>query len=211
MAKFLRYLAWALLIAAMVIGVLRFTAIRWWQVPSDDPYLDASITPTLQGGDWIILWRATPPKSGDLALCPEPKTNRPVIGRLIAAGGEHVKMTKDALIVNQQPSDNQSSCDKFTVHDPASGLELKQICSNEVVADKTHMIGMLRDGSANPADADLDVPPGQVFLVSDNRQFPWDSRDFGPVERSLCPESVVYRLVSKEGFFDVANRLSLIH
>jgi signal peptidase I len=115
------------------------------------------------------------------------------------------------LIVNGKPADNESNCDKFKVRDPGSGLEVQQGCSTEVVSDKTHMMGMLVEGSAKPADADLEVPPGQVFLASDNRQFPWDSRDFGSVERSTCTESVVFRLVSKGGFFDVPNRLSLIH
>jgi hypothetical protein len=46
--------------------------------------------------------------------------------------------------------------------------------------------------------------------VSDNRQFPWDSREFGAVPRATCTEAVVFRLVSKDGFFDVANRFTLI-
>jgi signal peptidase I len=211
MAKFLRLTAWALLIIAALIGVLRATAIRWWQVPVGDPYFDASIEPTLHGGDWIILWRVTPPSGGDLALCPEPKTGRPVIDRIVGAQGQHVKMIREALIVDQKPADNDSQCDKFTTRDPASGLDVQQGCSMEVVSDKTHMIGMVKDGPAKPATADLDVPAGQVFLASDNRQFPWDSRDFGTVERSTCSETVVFRLVSKDGFFDVPNRLSLIH
>jgi len=211
MAKFLRLIAWALLIVAALIGVLRATAIRWWQVPVGDPYFDASIEPTLHGGDWVILWRATPAGSGDLALCPEPKTGRQVIGRVVGVQGQHVKMIREALIVDQKPADNESACDKFTTRDPGSGLDVQQGCSNESLAEKTHMIGMVKDGFAKPADADLDVPAGQVFLASDNRQFPWDSRDFGTVERSTCSETVVFRLVSKDGFFDVPNRLSLIH
>lgn len=211
MAKFLRLIAWALLISAGLIGVLRATAIRWWQVPVGDPYFDASIEPTLHGGDWVILWRVTPPGAGDLALCPEPKTGRPVIGRFVGMQGQHVKMVKEALFIDQKPLDSESQCDKFTARDPASGLDVQQGCSDETVAEKTHMMGMVKDGLAKPANADLDVPAGQVFLASDNRQFPWDSRDFGPVERTTCSETVVFRLVSKDGFFDVPNRLSLIH
>ena len=211
MAKFLRFTAWALLVVAVLIGVLRATAIRWWQVPVGDPYFDASIEPTLHGGDWVILWRVTAPGAGDLALCPEPKTSRPVIGRIVGLQGQHIKMIKEALFIDQKAVDSESSCDKFTARDPGSGLDVQQGCSNEGVAEKTHMMGMPKDGLAKPADADLDVPAGQVFLASDNRQFPWDSRDFGTVERSTCSETVVFRLVSKDGFFDVPNRLSLIH
>jgi signal peptidase I len=211
MAKFLRLIAWALLVVAVLTGVLRATAIRWWQIPVGDPYFDASIEPTLHGGDWVILWRVTAPSAGDLALCPEPKTSRPVIGRVVGVQGQHVKMIAEALIVDQKPADSESQCDKFTARDPVSGLDVQLGCSNEAVADKTHMAGMVKEGLVKPANADLDVPAGQVFLASDNRQFPWDSRDFGLVERATCSETVVFRLVSKDGFFDVPNRLSLIH
>ena len=68
---------------------------------------------------------------------------------------------------------------------------------------------LVRDLGA-PSEADAEVPDQQVYLVSDNRQFPWDSREFGPVERSTCVETVIFRLVSKEGFFDVANRFTMI-
>jgi hypothetical protein len=39
---------------------------------------------------------------------------------------------------------------------------------------------------------------------------PFDSRHFGTVDRRTCTEKVFFRLVSKDGFFDAANRLSSI-
>ncbi|MEP7050450.1 MAG: signal peptidase I [Pseudomonadota bacterium] len=209
MAKFLRYLAWAVAILGLLVGALRATVIRWWQVPSGDPYLDASITPTLHGGDWVISWRGTPPKDGDLTACAEPKTSRLVIARIVGLGGEHVQMTAAALFVNGKPADNRNSCDSFTSRDPATGLEVKQGCSEEEVAGKVHLIGRLGNDAARPAD--VDVPADLAFLASDNRRFPWDSRDFGLVERSTCTETIVFRLVSSAGFFDVPNRFCLIH
>jgi signal peptidase I len=211
MGKFLRYVFWVSLLGAALVGFLRLTVIRWWQIPVGDPYLEASIAPTLRGGDWVILWRATAPHAGDLALCPEPKTARPVIGRFAGMQGDHVKLVKSSLTVNGQIVDNTGACDSFKTVDPGSTREVSQGCSQEELAEKTHMVGVVRDGYTQPADAELDVPSGQVFLASDNRQFPWDSRDFGTVERSSCTESIVFRLVSKDGFFDVPNRLSLIH
>src|SRR4051812_29570480 len=65
MSKFLRYLAWTLIIIGGLIGILRLTVIRWWRVPLGDPYLEASIAPNLRGGDWLILWRGTAPIEGD--------------------------------------------------------------------------------------------------------------------------------------------------
>ena len=82
MSRFLRYVGWTLLIVAALIGILRLTVIRWWQVPVGDPYLEASVAPSVRGGDWLILWRGSAPTAGKLVLCPEPKAaGRSVIGR----------------------------------------------------------------------------------------------------------------------------------
>jgi signal peptidase I len=211
MWKFLRMLLWTSLIVAAIVGVLRYTAIRWWQLPLNDPYFEASIAPTLHGGDWVILWRATAPKFGDLVLCPEPKTSRPVIARIAGEQGDHLKISSTTITINNAPLQVDGTCDTFHAKDPSSGGDVEQACSMEVMGGRTHQRGNTpADIAVKPADTEIDVPAGQLFLVSDNRALSWDSRDFGPVDRSSCSETVVFRLVSKDGFFDVANRLSLI-
>ena len=211
MAKFLRYLAWTLVIAGALIGLGRLTVIRWWQIPIGDPYLEASIAPTLHGGDWIILWRGTAPSAGALVLCPEPKaSNRLVIARLIGEYRDHIRLIGGGLVINGRGPETESGCDRFTSHDPATGQEVSQNCRLEVISGSTHMRGDPLPDGPKPADADMEVPDRQAFLVSDNRLFPWDSREFGAVERDTCRESVLFRLVSKDGFFDVPNRLTLI-
>ena len=211
MSKFLRFLAWTLLVLGALIGIARLTVIRWWRVPLGDPYLEASLAPTLRGGDWLILWRATAPTEGNLVLCPEPKAaGRYVIGRILAERGDHVKVTSDGVQVNNRNFETESGCDAFTVRDPGTGQDTEQSCRREVVGSQTHLRGQLSPSLPKPSEAEADLADGQVYLISDNRQFPWDSREFGPVERSTCVETVLFRLVSKDGFFDVANRLTLI-
>ena len=211
MSKFLRALGWTLAIAAVLVGVGRLTVIRWWQIPVGDPYLEASLAPTLRGGDWVVLWRGSKPDSGALVLCPEPKAaNRLVIARLIGEKGDRVQLAGGALTINGRAPDTETGCDRFEVTNPATHEVVQQNCRNEVIAGQTHLRGDTSESQAKPSDADVEVPLGQVFLVSDNRLFPWDSREFGPVPRETCRESVVFRLVSKDGFFDVANRLTLI-
>ena len=210
MSKFLRFLAWTLVIVGAIIGIARLTVIRWWRVPVGDPYLEASLAPTLRGGDFVILWRGSAPIEGALVLCPEPKAaGRPVIARLLGEAGDRIKVGNN-LLVNGREFETETACDSFAVTDPSTKQELKQRCRREVAGSRTHLRGEIDATLAAPRDADVDVAGGQVFLVSDNRQFPWDSREFGPVERSTCMETVVFRLVSKDGFFDVPNRLTLI-
>ena len=54
------------------------------------------------------------------------------------------------------------------------------------------------------------VPSGQLYLVSDNRFFPFDSREYGPVPQESCSEAVFFRLVSRLGFGDSEARLTFI-
>lgn len=212
MSKFLRFSAWTLVMLAALIGLLRLTVIRWWQVPNGDPYLEASLAPTLRGGDWILLWRGSAPVEGNLVLCPEPKApQRPVIGRIIGESNDHILLSAGAVTVNQHPFETESSCDRFSVSDPGSKQLVEQSCRREVVGSRTHLRGERDPELPNPVEQELDVPQGHVFLVSDNRQFPWDSREFGPVPRDTCAETVFFRVVSREGFFDVHHRLTLIH
>ncbi|HEY3254330.1 MAG TPA: signal peptidase I, partial [Polyangiaceae bacterium] len=189
---------------------LRLTVIRWWQVPIGDPYLEASLAPSVRGGDWLILWRGSAPIEGNLVLCPEPKAGRPVIGRILGESRDRIKVGGDGVLVNGRAFETESSCDSFSVRDPGTGQDTELSCRREVVGSRTHLRGEVRPALPKPNEAEVEVPSGQVYLVSDNRQFPWDSREFGPVERSTCVETVVFRLVSKDGFFDTANRLTLI-
>ena len=199
------------MIAGALVGLLRLTAIRWWQVPMGDPYLESSLAPTLHGGDWIILWRATAPIEGNLVMCPEPKApQRQVIARIVGEANDHVQVAGDVVIVNQRTFETESSCDKFTAQDPGSGQSVEQSCRREIVGSVTHQRGGVNTTLARPKEDTSDVPAGSVYLVSDNRQFPWDSREFGVVARDTCRETVVFRLLGKDGFFDVASRLTLI-
>lgn len=211
MRKLPRWLLTVAILIGLSVGLARATAIRWWRVPTDDPYLEASIAPTLRGGDLILLWRLTKPHSGDLVLCPEPKEpERVVIGRIAAVEGESIEIAGDSLRINGRRAQTQSDCfeDRFTVLDPQTQIPLEQRCQDEELGTRIHQRGNVR-GTPPPKVKDT-VGPGQVYLVSDNRQLPYDSRDFGPVVRTTCKEMVFYRLLSAEGFKDVTHRLSFI-
>jgi signal peptidase I len=209
MRKMFRVLFWVALIAGIVIGFARLTMIRWWRVPNNDPYLTASISPSVRGGDLILLWRLTKPGFGDLALCAEPnKPERVVIGRIAGISKDTVEVTGADIKRNGKRQAIESDCTlrTFTEHDPSSGHEVEQGCQMEDLGGKTNMRGELVTDSPLPAEVKTTVPMGNVWLVSDNRLFPYDSRDFGPVPSDTCTETVFYRLVGAGGFFDTATR-----
>jgi signal peptidase I len=196
-----------------LIGILRATALRWYRLPDDDPFLEASVAPTLRGGDWVVLWRLTPPGYGDLVLCPEPdEPSRIVIGRLLGEEDDTVVVKGDTVTVNGNALDVERSCLErdFEVESPNVGNLVEQHCQMEVAGSATYMRGSTAGHKLHPLEIKREVADGGVFLVSDNRLFPYDSRDYGQVDRETCRETVIFRLVSKDGFFDVDRRLTLI-
>ncbi len=209
MRKMFRILFWVALIAGIVIGFARLTMLRWWRVPNDDPYLTASISPSVRGGDLILLWRLTSPGYGDLAMCAEPnKPGRIVIGRIAGTGRDALEVNGADVKRNNKRQGIEADCvpRTFTEHNPANGQEVEQPCQIEDMGGKTNMRGELLADSPHPADVKTTVPTGQVWLVSDNRLFPYDSRDFGPVPSDTCTETIFYRLVGAGGFFDTETR-----
>jgi signal peptidase I len=215
MGKLFRVLFWTALVLGVIVGALRLTVIRWWKVPTDDPILETSIAPTLRGGDWVLLWRATAPHFGGLVLCPDPdNAGRFVVGRIFGESNDRVTIDGDRVQVNEHEALTETACNEssFTVNDPDTGAEVKQYCQLEAVGGVLHMRGS--NGGldrAPPVATTRTVGPGNVFLVSDNRAYPYDSRMYGAIERSLCKESIFFRLVSTQGFADVDSRLTYIH
>jgi signal peptidase I len=209
MRKMFRVLFWVALMLGALIGLLRLVAIRWWRVPSDDPYLTASISPTLHPGDLILMWRLTKPGYADLVMCPEPKRpDRIVIGRIIGEAKDQIEVHGATVTLNNKRMGTESDCSggNFKEHAPDTGIEVEQGCSIEDLAGHTSMRGEIPPTSNAPAEVTTTVPPDTVWLASDNRLFPYDSRDFGPVERSSCTEKIFFRLVGAGGFFETKSR-----
>lgn len=213
MEKLLKPIIWIALILGVIVGIARLTVIRWWRIPWDDPFLEASIAPTLRGGDLVLLWRAVPPSFGALVVCPDPEdASRVVIGRVVGEGGDRLMIDGDRMEINDRAVHTETACSDrvFQIDDPNTGSTVEQSCTIEDLGGVAHMRGDVTGVRGGPPPSTRDVGQGKFFLVSDNRRFPYDSRDFGPVDAATCKEWVVFRLVSKNGFFDVKPRLTYI-
>lgn len=202
--RMIRFILWTAILLGVLVGVLRATAIRWWRVPESDPFLEASVAPTLRAGDLVLLWRLTPAKFGDLVLCPEPNApERVVIGRLAAEAGDTISITGNRVRVNNRNLSEERRCDppSFSVTDPEVGTEVIQNCDIVALGNHVHMAGSTT-GRQEPRPFSKQVGEGLAFLLSDNRLYPYDSRDYGSVERVTCKETVIFRIAPKEGFED---------
>jgi signal peptidase I len=208
----LRFLVWMAIIAGAITGVARLTVIRWWRVPTDDPVLAASVTPTLAAGDLVLLWRGTEPRFGSLVVCPDPEDpTRVVVGRIAGEAGDHVVVEADNVLINDERAQTEHACSDhvFTVVDPNTGNDVEQRCQIEAMGGVSHMRGALT-GQVMRQRTEREVGEGKVFLLSDNRQYPLDSRHFGGVDRESCKESIFFRLVGQRGFLDVSRRFTYI-
>jgi signal peptidase I len=203
---------WSVIGLVTVIVLFRLTAIRWWKIPEDDPYLSGSLAPELRPGDWVLLWRLSPPGVGALALCPEPKhSDRVVVGRLIGDEGQKVAVLGTYIEVNGKRLPSEGSCrsKRFKVKAPRNNNEIELRCSTEVVNGAVHERGEA-EAIAELPTFEATVGSGEGLLISDNRRFPYDSRDFGMVDRSSCKETVFFRLIGREGFFHSETRFTYI-
>jgi len=208
-----RFLVWTVVILGVLLAVLRATAIRWFRLPVDDPVFEASVSPTVRGGDWILAMRITRPTFGDLVVCPEPGApHRYIIGRIVGEAGDSVRITNGQIFVNEKGFRTERSCDPptFKHFDPNSGEEVTQSCQYEALANHLHQMAGIGGFKISPEERQFDVEEGTFFLVSDNRVYPYDSRDYGLVEVETCKETVVGRIVSKDGWMDADRRLDYI-
>lgn len=210
----IRFLVWSTLFIGVIIGIGRALAFRWVWLPENDPIFEASVKPTLGSGDLILLSRITRPTFGDLVLCPEPDyPSRYVIGRIVGEPGDEVRVVDGKPFVNGKGFLNERACDErsFTYPHPSNDTEeVVQHCYWEALANHLHMVGAIHDQKVAPEEVQFTVTEGKLFLLSDNRLHPYDSRDFGLVDASTCKETVIGRIVSKDGWMDSERRLDYI-
>jgi len=208
-------LVWVAIFVGVIVGGLRLLAIRWIRLPSNDPVFTTSLQPSVEAGDLVVLQRLSSPEFGDLVLCPEPNyPKRYVIARIIGMPGDVIRIKDQAPEVNGKTFPFERMCDPHTIrypHPAQPSEEVVQQCYYEALASqRVHKTGRVTGHKFSPEDRRWEVPDGHYFLVSDNRLFPYDSRDYGVVPIESCKETVSLRLVSKLGWTDVEKRMTLI-
>lgn len=212
MGRFFRGLVWIAGILAILGVLLRLTLFNIWTVP-DDPSLAASVAPTLAEGDALLLLTRGSPGFGDLVRCVDPyDAQRFVVGRVAGVEGDVVETEGRRLRVNGRAYDGQSSCPKptLTILHPTTLSEVKIRCDVVEMGAGWHYRGY----APTPFKATSmtrEVGPGMLFLISDNRDFHQDSRDFGAIPAASCPNRIVSRLLGKEGWGDSERRFTYIH
>lgn len=204
-----RWLFFALV--AVAIWLLFYKVIEFWTVPSDDPVLAASVVPTLRAGESVLLLRRGEPRFGEVVRCTHPEdASKIVVGRVFGTAGDTVEVDNATVIVNSKSIATSHACKNrnVTVTDPSTDETVELLCDLEEGGAGFHE----RARSATQAKVGrrpAQVQTDQLFLVSDDRQFPYDSRDFGAVAASEC-RTIVVRLWGQTGWLDAERRLTYI-
>ncbi len=214
MQKALRFLLWVLGGFVALCVVARLVLLESWVLPDyeTEPFLGASIEPTLSGGDTVLVFTRGTPGFGDLVRCPDPEdSGRWVIGRIVGTAGDTVEVAGRSLQVNNKRYNSTDACTepRFFVKHPDSGTEIEMQCARIEMGSGWHYRGTGRKYKKGN-DKRKRVGEGMVFLLSDNRDLHDDSRDFGSLPADSCSERIVFRLWGAAGFSDTKRRFTVI-
>jgi signal peptidase I len=211
MANFWRGLGWTAALVAVVGGVGRAVFVDVWTIPDDDK-TSASVAPSMAGGDTVLFMKRTRPGFGDLVRCADPDdATRFVVGRVVGMSGDVVDTNGSELSVNGRRYISETGCvpPKVSVPHPTSGSTVEIRCDMVSIAGHPHMRGWSeKGGSFTPTNKT--VGQGMLYLLSDDRTYHDDSRDFGTVPAESCTGRIVFRLWGKEGMKDDKRRMTFV-
>jgi len=213
MGKFSKAILWTIGILVGLGILLRVTILKAWKLP-DDPVLSASVAPSLAGGDLVLMMYRGLPSFGDLVRCSDPENpERYTVGRIVGVAGDVVDLESFRLMVNNKHYDNHSACPKpkFKVEHPTSGAEVELNCDVVEMGGGWHYRGYSPKSFNPQAKTHMEVGEGMVFLLSDDREFHDDSRDYGLLPIDSCKDRIVFRLWGKEAWGDTSRRMMFIH
>jgi len=211
MGKLWRGLFWAaaLLIVIGLIGRVAFLDV--WMLP-DDPKMSAAVAPSLAGGDTILFLFHSKPAFGDLVRCTDPDSpTHFVVGRVVGLWGDTVETNDRELSVNGKRYLGEMACPeaKVSVPHPTSGATVELSCDQVEIAGHPHLRGSSdKGGIVTPTKTA--VGQGMVYLLSDDRSYHDDSRDFGTLPADSCTGRIVFRLWGKGGWSDDKHRMTFV-
>lgn len=153
----IRQYAEAFIIAIVLALVIRTFVVQAFKIPS------GSMLPTLQIGDHILVnkfnYWFTDPQRDDIIVFKFPQDEgRDFIKRVVALPGEKVEVRGKQVYVNDKP-----------LREPFA----------------VHMDRSIQENPISPRDnfSPVVVPPGQLFMMGDNRDYSMDSRFWGFLDK----------------------------
>lgn len=174
--------------------------------------MSASVAPSLAGGDTILFMRRNRPAFGDLVRCTDPdEPARFVVGRVVGLSNDTVETNGKDLSVNGTRYIGEMACGepKVTIAHPTSGSSVEIWCDQVQIAGHPHLRGASDKVTSTTPTTTL-VGQGRLYILSDDRSYHDDSRDFGTLPVDSCTGRIVFRLWGKEGWADERRRMTFV-
>jgi signal peptidase I len=181
-----------LLITALVVCAVRSSLADWNDVPS------GSMRPTILEGDRIFVnklaydlkvpfttWHLAAwgnPQRGDIVVFFSPHDGKRLVKRVIGQPGDTIELRDNQLVLNGTPVAYQPIAEELLRDIPAAQRE-GRIFASEQLPGQTHAVAGYPAAPAPRNFAPFVVPPGEYFMLGDNRDDSFDSRFYGSVKR----------------------------
>lgn len=200
--KLMREYTESLIVAIMLALVLRFFVISAYKIPT------GSMLPTLKVGDFIFAyklpygfpipftdgerWSASLPERGDVVVFRYPgNENVNYVKRVVGLPGDQIAIKNKKLYINDIES-SYRPLPQDVIRDVPSA-EYYSAFREDFRTPGNEMTHVVMNNHADQADffGPVVVPPGQVFVLGDNRDSSDDSRYWGAVPVSHLEGRVI--------------------
>src|SRR6476660_6465034 len=181
-----------LLIVALIVFSIRSSLADWNDVPT------GSMKPTILEGDRVYVnklaydlkvpfttWHVAEwsnPQRGDIVVFYSPYDEKRLVKRVIGLPGDTIELRNDHLILNGQAVE-YGSFESGVVADLPSKERSTMVFATEQLPGRDHAVATWPGVTARRDFGPITVPPGQYFMMGDNRDNSFDSRYYGSVDR----------------------------
>lgn len=158
-----------------------------------------SMQNTLQDEEKLLLYSFLySPEPGDVVVVQDKSTSLkdPIVKRVIAVGGQKVKITRDGVYVDGKPL-NEPYVYTGDYKNAAGKLDVYRynVYPSQVLVDRD-LICDYKEGEYY----EVLVPEGEIFVMGDHRNNSTDSRDIGTLHEDAIIGKVVLRFYPFEEF-----------
>ena len=197
MKGFFKFLLWLAILLMVAYAVASWLLVDFVEIGQND------MAPTLAQGDFFVVYRHATPDVGDVLVCEHPsQPGRPIAGRLVAKAGQRVAIRRGMLVLDGRQLDTDvPTPSKIHFVDPNNHEQRSLSLRREFRGDDVWTVAVAE--TRQPLEMSERVVHGGYFLLSDNRSYGFDSRNFGEFDPTMCRGVAFFLLTTGTGNGDL--------